>query len=97
MLMKENQTKLDIRVYPGSGKNEIKGFNNGVLDVRITAHPEKGKANEALIKYLSDILGIAKSSIEIHRGTTSRRKSIVIKGLNEEAIKKSLTGLKIQE
>jgi len=91
--MKEEQTRLDVRVYPGAGKNEIKSFKDGVLDVRITAHPEKGKANEALIKYLSDILGIAKSSIEIRKGTTSRRKSVVIGGLDDKKLKEFLTGL----
>jgi uncharacterized protein len=92
--MKESQARLDIRVYPGAGKNEIKGFKDGVLDVRITAHPEKGKANEALIKYLSDILGIAKNSIEIRRGTASRRKSLVISGLDEKTVMDRLSGLK---
>jgi len=91
--MKEEQTRLDIRVYPGAGKNEIKGFKDGVLDIRITAHPEKGKANEALIKYLSDILGIAKSSIQIRRGAASRRKSVVISGLDDKKLKELLTGL----
>jgi uncharacterized protein (TIGR00251 family) len=92
--MKDVRTRLDIRVHPGAGKNEITGFTGGVLGVKITAQPEKGKANAALVKYLGDILGIAKSRIEIQKGTVSRRKTVTIEGLDMKSIADILAGQK---
>ncbi|UCC17044.1 MAG: DUF167 domain-containing protein [Dehalococcoidales bacterium] len=80
--MNEEQAKLSIRVHPGAGKNMITGYTDGVLNVKITTRPEKGKANESLIKYLSNILSIAKSNIAIQKGTTSRNKLIMIQGIS---------------
>lgn len=80
--MNENQTKLNIRVQPGSSKNMITGYTDGIFTIKITTRPEKGKANESLIKYLSDLLGIAKSRIEIQKGTTSRNKVVSIQNLS---------------
>lgn len=80
--MNEEQAKLHIRVHPGAGKNMITGYTDGVVNVKITTRPEKGKANEYLVKYLSKILGVAKSNITIQKGTTSRNKLISIQGIS---------------
>ena len=80
--MNENQTNLNIRVQPGASKNMITGYTSGVLNIKITTRPEKGKANESLIKYLSKLLGVAKSNISIQKGITSRNKLIVIQGIS---------------
>jgi len=80
--MNEEQAKLTIRVHPGASKNVITGYTDGVLNIKITTRPEKGKANESLVKYLSDLLGVAKSSISIQKGITSRNKLIMIQGIS---------------
>lgn len=90
--MSDVRAKLDIRVHPGAGRNEITGFTGGVLGVKITAQPEKGKANAALVKYLGDILGIAKSRIIIQKGAASRNKTVVIEGLDMPTITDLLAG-----
>ena len=45
--------RLAIKVTPNAGRNEITGFKDGVLQVRIAAPPDKGKANKELIDFLS--------------------------------------------
>ena len=80
--MNEEQAKLIIRVQPGARKNMITGYTDGVFNIKITTRPEKGKANESLIKYLSDTLGTAKSNITIQKGATSRNKLIMIQGIS---------------
>ena len=80
--MNEEQAKLNIRVQPGARKNMVSGYTDGVFNRKITTRPEKGKANESLIKYLSDTLGTAKSNIMIQKGTTSRNKLIMIQGIS---------------
>jgi uncharacterized protein (TIGR00251 family) len=82
MSINEDQAKLNIRVQPGASKNMISGYTEGVLNVKITTRPEKGKANESLIKYLSSLLGVPKSNISIQKGVTSRNKLIMIQGIS---------------
>lgn len=76
------QRSFIIKLTPKAAANRIGDFAAGrdgeVLKIYVTAAPEKNKANAALIDLLADFLGIAKSSISIVRGDTSREKHIVI-------------------
>jgi uncharacterized protein (TIGR00251 family) len=82
---------LQVKVHPGAGRNEITGFSGGVLQVKIAAPPEKGKANRELTDFLSRLLGVNKSSIAIVKGETGRNKLIAIEGLDSDAIIKRLS------
>jgi uncharacterized protein len=83
------QERLTVKVTPNAGRNEITGFKEGVLHVKIGAPPDKGKANKELVDFLAERLGIRKSAISILKGDTSRSKVIAIEGVNnQEAIKK---------
>ena len=66
------------------------GFRAGVLQIRIAAPPIKGKANDELIRLLSDVLGISKSNLAIEKGVTSRKKTIIITGLGQDRVVKLL-------
>ena len=74
---------LTIKVIPRARKNEIAGYENGVLKVRLHAIPEKGKANEELIDFLAEEFDLPKSSMTLIRGQTSRIKHLKIEGLDE--------------
>jgi uncharacterized protein len=65
---------LEVRVQPRARRNEVVGQVGGVLRVRVTAAPEGGEANRAVIGLLADALGVALSRIELVRGATSRDK-----------------------
>jgi uncharacterized protein (TIGR00251 family) len=90
--MKEELAKLIVQVQPSARRRELLSFEEGVLKVKIAASPVKGKANQELISYLSDILGIAKSQIIIKQGSLSKRKLIIIKGLNQDQLLATITG-----
>ena len=75
-------TTLSVRIQPRASKNEIVHAEGGGLKIRLTAPPVDGAANEALIKFLSGELGVAKSSVEIVSGQTSRDKIIRIDGIS---------------
>jgi uncharacterized protein (TIGR00251 family) len=81
---------LAIRVIPGTGRNEITGWHNGALHLKIAALPEKGKANKELIDFLGQTLGVKKSAVSIIKGRTGRNKVVAIKGMNREEIIKRL-------
>ncbi len=74
---------IDIQVMPNANKTQVDGLygEDGVaspvaLKLRLKAPPVEGKANEALIKWLASQLDIARNSLELVRGQTSRRKQI---------------------
>jgi len=70
---------LAIRVTPRARKNEIvEVLSDGTVKVHLTAPPVEGKANEALIKYLSEVLEIPTSQLEIVAGATGRDKLISV-------------------
>lgn len=80
--------RLSVKVSPNAGRNEITDFKDGVLQVKINAAPEKGKANKELIDFLSEKLEIKKSSLSIVKGQASRHKVLLIRGLGESALSK---------
>lgn len=77
------QVELRVKVTPKAHVNEIAGWENGELRVRIAAVPEKGAANQQLIKFLAKTLGVAKSQIELVAGESSRHKRLIVKGISK--------------
>jgi uncharacterized protein (TIGR00251 family) len=71
-----------VRVIPRSGKNEVAGvLADGTVKIRLAAPPVEGKANEALVRFLAETLGVRPNRIEIVGGATGRNKLVVIAGL----------------
>lgn len=75
--------KFSIRVIPKSSVNSLSEMDEGIVKVKITAPPVEGKANVACIKYLADVLGVAKSSVNIVSGLKSKTKLIEVTGDSE--------------
>lgn len=69
---------LTLRISPNASKNEIIKSEDGIK-VKITAQPIDGKANKALIEYLSKQFKIPKSLFQILKGETSKDKTVLIK------------------
>lgn len=71
---------LEIRLYiqPGAKATELSGLHDGRLKIRLKAAPVEGKANQALIDYLSQQFKVPKSSISIKTGHNSRLKTLLV-------------------
>ncbi|MGH2537367.1 MAG: DUF167 domain-containing protein [Candidatus Promineifilaceae bacterium] len=82
--------KLLVRVVPGAARDEVAGWLDGRLKVRVRARAEKGKANAAVRQFLADVLGISKERVTIASGHTSSRKVIDIAGLDEAQVRAKL-------
>jgi uncharacterized protein (TIGR00251 family) len=78
--------RLEVKVTPNAGRNAIAGWRDDVLQIKIAAAPEKGKANRELIDFLGRVLGVKKSDITIIQGQTGRNKSLEIQGISREDI-----------
>ncbi|MCB9988556.1 MAG: DUF167 domain-containing protein [Rhodospirillales bacterium] len=71
-----------MKLTPSAARNEIRGWEDGpngpqtILKASVTTAPEKGKANKALITFLSKELNIPRSAVHIIRGETERLKTV---------------------
>ena len=74
----KNGILLNVKISPNASKNEIIKEAQGIK-IKITAQPIDGKANKALIEFLSKQFKIPKSYFEVVRGETSKEKTILIK------------------
>lgn len=73
---------LPVQAQPGARRNAVVGVRDGRLRVAVTQAPEKGKANEALVEVLAEVLDLKKSQIALVSGETSRQKQFLITGLS---------------
>lgn len=77
---------LAVRAQPGAKKNAVLGMQAGALKVSVTAPPEDGRANEALVEVLKDHFGVKRSQIELISGRTNRNKVFLIRGVTPEQL-----------
>lgn len=76
---------LQLRISPNASKNEIIKTTDGIK-VKITAQPIDGKANKALIEFLSKQFKVPKSFFEILKGETSKDKTVLINNIDTAKI-----------
>lgn len=74
----DRQTTLTLHIQPGAKKTEVAGEHGDALKIRLAAPPVDGKANSALIAFVADRLGLAKSAVSLKSGLTSRRKVLEV-------------------
>jgi uncharacterized protein (TIGR00251 family) len=76
---------LAVRVTPRASRNEIvELMEDGTIKVRLAAPPSDNEANEALIDFLSDVLGVPKSRLDIVAGASGRDKLISVVDMDAE-------------
>lgn len=73
--------RIDVRVQPRAKRNEIAGWHGDAIKVRLTAVPEDGRANEALVELLATAFARPHRSIRIISGARSRTKIVEIDGI----------------
>ena len=81
---------IKVRVNPRSSRNQITGWQDDVLSIKLTAPPVEGAANKACIEFLADQLGVKKSQIVLVSGDTSRNKVFEITGIGDAEIRSRL-------
>ncbi len=79
--MRDNM--LQIRVQPKAKRDAVEVVEGGGLKVYVTAAPEDGKANDAVVALLAKRLGVSKSALSIVRGHRSRDKVLRVEGLSD--------------
>lgn len=80
----EDGIVFGAKVVPGSSKTDICGVLDGMLKFKVSAAPEKGKANRSLIDFIAKRLGVKKKQISIIAGQTSKIKQIRVLSISAE-------------
>ncbi|MFB0555821.1 MAG: DUF167 domain-containing protein [Phycisphaerae bacterium] len=79
------------KIIPGSGGNtRICGLLDGMLKVKVSAVPERGKVNQCLLKFLAKELGVKTNAVSIIRGKTSPVKHVQVSGISADTLVKKL-------
>ncbi len=80
---------LTVRIVPKANRTEIVGIEeDGTLKIRLMAPPIAGQANEELIAFLADFLGVSPADVEIVAGLDSRKKLISVMNVRAEEVER---------
>jgi len=77
---------LAILAKPRARANAVEGVQGDALRVRVAAPPVDGAANEALERHLAEVLGVARSRVQVLRGAASRHKRLRVVGLTPHEV-----------
>jgi uncharacterized protein (TIGR00251 family) len=77
---------FEVKVQPGASATRIRGEHGGALKVAVAAPPERGKANEELVRFLARALGCDRRALEIVAGETGRKKRVLVRGAEAGAL-----------
>lgn len=84
---KDKSVVLKVHAQPRSSRNSIAGLHDGAVKVCVTSPPADNKANKAIGNFLAQFFGLAKADVQLVSGNSSRRKSFVLTGIEEEEVR----------
>ena len=85
-----SSTRLQLRVSPGAGRAQVVGRHGAAWKVRVTAAPEGGKANDAVVRLLADTLRLPHRDVEIVSGHAARDKLVAVAGIDADEMERRL-------
>jgi hypothetical protein len=77
---KAPKTILAIHVQPRAARTEVAGIHGDAIKIRLKAPPVDGAANDELIRYLAERLGVPRAAVRILSGAAARRKRVEVTG-----------------
>ncbi len=84
-------TYLAVELVPGAERSEVAGLPGGALKAGLAAPSFEGKANQPLVEFLADPLGVPKRCVEIRKGERGRAKLLFIRGVTALEVAKTLS------
>ena len=84
---------LPVKAVPNASRDKLSGVLGDALKLTTTTPPEHGKANVAIGTFLARALGLARSAVTLHAGTTNPRKEFLIEGLDASTLRRRLDAL----
>ena len=87
---------LEVVVTPKAKRSAFVGLHGGYPRIALAAPPVDGRANEALVEFLAEALGVPQRSVRLARGATARRKAVLIQGVLAEALVQHIDSLTVK-
>ncbi len=81
---------FSAKVVPGSSKTAVCGLFDGMIKFKVSAPPQKGKANQSLIEFLAKRLGVKKNAVSIISGQTGPVKHVQVQGISRKTLLEKL-------
>jgi uncharacterized protein len=88
--MTAETTRLRIRVSPGAGRTALVGRHGDAWKVRVTEAPERGRANEAVLRLLAETLALPRTALTLVSGHGAREKIVELTGVGPALIERRL-------
>ena len=88
--MTAETTRLRLRVSPGAGRTALVGRHGDAWKVRVTEAPERGRANEAVLRLLADTLALPRTALKLVSGHGGREKIVELTGMGPALIERRL-------
>lgn len=85
--------RIAVKVVPGARKSRVVGRLGDAVKVQVSAPPEKGKANEAVVQVLAEFLGVRGGQVTVIAGQTTPRKTVQIEGIDPATLEARLSAL----
>jgi uncharacterized protein (TIGR00251 family) len=82
--------RLRLRVSPGSARSEIVGRHGDGWKVRVTAPPEDGRANAAVVRLIAETVSVARNAVSVVSGQASRDKIVELAGIDLSRVERRL-------
>jgi uncharacterized protein (TIGR00251 family) len=82
--------RVAVHVQPRARRTEAAGMHGDAVKVRLAAPPVDGAANEELIRFVAERLGVPRSTVRIAAGAASRRKVVEVDGASAETVRTAL-------
>ena len=75
---------LAVHAQPGAKRSQVLGPHGDALKIRLAAPPVEGRANDELIAFLAEVLGVPKRCVRVVKGGSSRRKTVLVADLQAD-------------
>jgi uncharacterized protein YggU (UPF0235/DUF167 family) len=93
----KRSTRVSVRVVPGSRRAGVEGRYGSGWKVRVVAAPERGAANDALVRVLAETVGVGRQDVRIVSGHTARDKIVELLGVSPAEIDSRLESAERKE
>jgi len=90
----KNGISIKVTVVPNSSQSMAIGIIDGVLKIKLNSPPIEGKANKEVIEFLSNLINVPKTSIELFKGSKNKVKTLLIKG-DKDLLQEKIKNIKI--
>jgi hypothetical protein len=87
---KERPVSISVKAIPRAARDEIVGWRDGALRIRVAAPPQDGRANASLEALLAAALGLRRSAVRVAAGHGSPRKRVEIAGIDRAELERRL-------